>query len=589
MKRQKSTLTTNERTENAKWSAAYMNDLPDGSFLYIEPGGSKDDSGKTTPRTLRHFPYKDKTGKVDMPHLRNALSRIPQSKVTKSAKEAATAKAKRILARSTTNEMQHVTINFKANVRFDMMESREYLVAPCVSIVEGVHAGSNGPLYYPAEELAKTPQVWNHKPVVVYHPQINGQGVSACDPAILSTRKIGLMMNTEFDPEINGLRHEIWIDVAKCAEVDERVLDAVHNCEIMECSTGLWTDNEAAEGEWEGEPYSIIARNFRPDHLALLPDKIGACSVADGAGFMRVNSADDLSNEGVFLGQQWAADFFPILEAAGVDTQRLTQNKKKMGHEAIRSAIASKLNQGKEMADSFIEEVYDKFFIFFRNGDLFMQKYKAEDGDVTFSGLAEQVFRVIEYRTAGGKVVANEQVRSKMKGQGIMDKQTLIAALIENEGTRFTEDDKEFLDTLELEQLQRLEPVERKKEPETPAANVQPEPKDEPSKPVTLEDHLAAMPAEMQGMIREGIATYKADKQRLINTITANERNTFTAEQLNAMANDQLRSIAALASKEQKPPLQPIFDGQQQFGQNVTDNVGELPIAPAIVTAPETK
>jgi len=79
------------------WSARYINRLPDSAFLYIEPGGEKDDEDKTKPRTLRHFPYKDSTGKIDLPHLRNALARIPQSKLPKTVKDKISAKAKKIL------------------------------------------------------------------------------------------------------------------------------------------------------------------------------------------------------------------------------------------------------------------------------------------------------------------------------------------------------------------------------------------------------------------------------------------------------------------------------------------------------------
>ena len=57
----------------AELSSASMNDLPDSAFAYIEPGGTKDSSGKTTPRGLRHFPIHDKA------HAQNALSRAPQS------------------------------------------------------------------------------------------------------------------------------------------------------------------------------------------------------------------------------------------------------------------------------------------------------------------------------------------------------------------------------------------------------------------------------------------------------------------------------------------------------------------------------
>lgn len=65
--------------EKAVWTAAYIDDLPDASFLYIEPGKDKDEDGKTTPRSARHFPYRDADGALDLPHLRNAIARIPQS------------------------------------------------------------------------------------------------------------------------------------------------------------------------------------------------------------------------------------------------------------------------------------------------------------------------------------------------------------------------------------------------------------------------------------------------------------------------------------------------------------------------------
>ena len=39
-----------------------------------------------------------------------------------------------------------------------------------------------------------------------------------------------------------------------------------------------------AGSTWNGEPYRIIARNIRPDHLAILTDELGACSVVKGRG-----------------------------------------------------------------------------------------------------------------------------------------------------------------------------------------------------------------------------------------------------------------------------------------------------------------
>lgn len=83
--------------EKADWSTAYVNDLPDSAFLYIEDGGSKDSDGKTMPRSLRHFPYRDASGNVDLPHLRNALARIPQSNLPQAIKDRVTAHAERVL------------------------------------------------------------------------------------------------------------------------------------------------------------------------------------------------------------------------------------------------------------------------------------------------------------------------------------------------------------------------------------------------------------------------------------------------------------------------------------------------------------
>lgn len=88
-----------EKYELAVWTQKYVNSLKDSCFLFIEPGGTKDKEGKTVPRSLRHFPVYDDGGKVDVPHLRNALARIPQSNVPDAAKKTALAKAKRLASK----------------------------------------------------------------------------------------------------------------------------------------------------------------------------------------------------------------------------------------------------------------------------------------------------------------------------------------------------------------------------------------------------------------------------------------------------------------------------------------------------------
>ncbi len=56
----------------AQLTTAEINDLDDSAFAYIQPGGKKDSSGKTVPRSYRHFCI------IDAVHVRNALARIGQ-------------------------------------------------------------------------------------------------------------------------------------------------------------------------------------------------------------------------------------------------------------------------------------------------------------------------------------------------------------------------------------------------------------------------------------------------------------------------------------------------------------------------------
>ena len=83
-------------TVEAQWTRAYINDLPDSSFAVIEPAYKR---GTTDNKNARHLPHKDANGKIDLPHLRAALSRMNQLvPVTDSiSADALRAQAKRVL------------------------------------------------------------------------------------------------------------------------------------------------------------------------------------------------------------------------------------------------------------------------------------------------------------------------------------------------------------------------------------------------------------------------------------------------------------------------------------------------------------
>ena len=66
----------------AEWNTSFINSLKDSAFALVVKG-EKDKEGKTVPRTNRNLPHHDSSGKVDLPHLRNAMARVTHTSLSK--------------------------------------------------------------------------------------------------------------------------------------------------------------------------------------------------------------------------------------------------------------------------------------------------------------------------------------------------------------------------------------------------------------------------------------------------------------------------------------------------------------------------
>lgn len=187
--------------------------------------------------------------------------------------------------------MQPRILTNAATTRRTWHKGREYIVAPLSMIVPGVLPGSKGSLYYPPQEVARNARGWDGMPITVNHPTdpMTNESLSARKRGVWGRQGIGRVKSTTFNGKLQA---EGWFDVKRTAQVDNRILAALNRGESIELSTGLFTDNEYAPGSHNGRPYTHIARNYRPDHLAVLPDQRGACSREDGCGVL-VNSGDD--------------------------------------------------------------------------------------------------------------------------------------------------------------------------------------------------------------------------------------------------------------------------------------------------------
>ena len=216
-----------------------------------------------------------------------------REKCMKEGEDEKTCDAKAIRqANGVVNNMETIAVHIDTQIEYTavtkLFENKEYLVVPVVMMVEGVHNGSRGPVYHDPVELGKIPQSWNGIPVTISHPKTDEEGyISANSPEIFERYSVGKIFNTYF--EEGKLKAEAWIEVQKLIAVSPDTLADIQAGKIIEVSVGVFSDEDEIEGNWNEEKYVAVAKNYRPDHLALLPGEVGACSVTDGCG-VRVNN-----------------------------------------------------------------------------------------------------------------------------------------------------------------------------------------------------------------------------------------------------------------------------------------------------------
>ncbi len=188
------------------------------------------------------------------------------------------------------NYKRHSISSYKT--RLEKIDNQEYIVVPVVLIKEGVLNGSNGPIFYSAESISSFHNSWNKMPVTLGHPP---KGVS--DPVTFS-KSLGYVWNVFYDESTKSLKGEIWFDSEKLKNKHNNIYSKIMNGESIEVSTGLNSPVEVQAGSFNGKDYYAKTTYIIPDHLAVLLDEQGACSLEDGCGIRnKKNSKGDGSND----------------------------------------------------------------------------------------------------------------------------------------------------------------------------------------------------------------------------------------------------------------------------------------------------
>lgn len=447
--------------------------------------------------------------------------------------------------------IQRLTANFTSSVRFEYLEGREYLVAPMVMITEGVHNGTNGPIYYPPEELSHPAAVasWNHKPIVVYHP--TDTTLSACDVGVIENQKVGMILNTYWDDTSKRLKAEAWLEIPRLEKVDSRILQNLESGNIMEVSTGVFSENEEISGVWNNESYVKIARQLRADHLALLPDLVGACSVQDGAGLLQMNCRQvitKLKKNGIICNEG-------------------------MAFSDIRFRLSTALRE-KFGSSTWIEEVYSDHVVFERTDldKLLSLGYTSSNDKVVLSSDdPQQVARKTEFVPI-----------TNSKGTD-MKKEEIVNGLIANKATKWTEGDRKFLLTINEDELVKFQP----EEVEVPEVKIEEKLEEKPeekktenssntNQPVTLNEYIEQAPAEIREMLQEGLMTRNEQKKKLVEKILNAEGNRFTKDQLEKRPLGDLQAIADLVPTKNEGKDYPGFNYSGAAGSHVQNSDEEI-------------
>ena len=448
------------------------------------------------------------------------------------------------------------------DIREETLNGRAQIVVPAVMMKEGVHSGSHGPIYHVPEELKRFTAAWDGIPVMIQHPEQDGVNVSANSPRVLETA-VGRIFNTTYS---DCLRAEVWIDVLKITSLDPDALAYIRQGRPLDVSVGVFTDEESTQGVWNGESYGSIARNYRPDHLALLPGATGACSWADGCGIR--NNKEGGEMDGLLKS-------FKDLGTKGYAVSLINNEE---GFREISNLLRGKLDaMDTNSRTYYLEEVYANEFIYqIRNGEggstLYKRGYSVENGEVTMAENPTEVRKSVEY-VVYSKMKRTTPINNNLnKGDTQMSEtkvpccEDAIDKLIVNTATRFTSVDKEWLMTQErsvIDKLLPVEPVQANKEDLEIAKEAVVVFK---STLKTIEDYTALMPEEMKANYEAGMKLYTDGREVIIKGIMDNSKE-FTEDELTTMDDSMLDKVAKLAN------VVVDYSGQSAGGTTKTEEI----------------
>lgn len=416
----------------------------------------------------------------------------------------------------------------------------DYLVSPISLMTPGVRtSAANGlNVLYNEENLKKNAAAWNGVPALAGHPKVTAPTgdvlyVSA-QHEDFADKKFGELRSVTY---CNGLRGELWIVIEKAATLAPGLVNQLEAGTKVEISIGAGGTVKSWNGTYEGTNYNVVAQDLQPDHVAVLMNGVGACSISKGCG---------LNNESL--------DHERFLNLYRIELANRGLSEIQIHHELshwqiqweLRDQLVARFTQAEPSV--WIEDVYDDHFIFSQNGELFQLSYTKSDSGVTIG--SEDPVEVT--RDVNFIPVTNEETN--------MSKKELVTWLINNSCGCWKKGDETALMAFSDEKLAELKTsaenhqllVNEKKVPTS----------------LTRDQWFAQAPVDVKQTVEYANQLHNEARTTLINqlvaTTTLDDANKTTlAAELAKRNLDDLRLINNIIThqiqKSPTPPQQPLF------------------------------
>ncbi|MCR4301806.1 MAG: hypothetical protein NUV51_09365 [Sulfuricaulis sp.] len=180
-------------------------------------------------------------------------------------------------------------------------QGRPTLVVPVVALVGDlvIHAvNSSVAELVPITTLSRAPNEWDGKPVVWGHPVKDGRQISANSPEVLERHGLGTVSKPRI--EKNKLCLDAMIDEGRAEQIGgAKFLESLRAGTPCEVSVGCFVQTELRAGEHGGRKFSAVWSMLQPDHIAMLANSKGACSISDGCGAHRAAEAYEVTDGGL--------------------------------------------------------------------------------------------------------------------------------------------------------------------------------------------------------------------------------------------------------------------------------------------------